>query len=97
MFPGSELYKQFFAASSDPVFQEISRRLVIAENWDEYEDMVSKVTSTGLFADIGPYPDTWYVSEEEFTDWYKSSEAISGFSPYQLHLSNKKWPLKKVL
>ena len=97
LFPGTEIYKEFFAASSDPVFQEISRRLVIAKDWDEYEDMVSKVTSTGLFADIGPYPDLWYVLEEDFKDWYRSSEAIGGLSPYQLHLSNKKWPLKKVL
>ena len=53
LFPGTEIYKEFFAASSDPVYQEISKRLVIAKDWDEYKDMVRKVTSTGLFADIG--------------------------------------------
>ena len=51
--PKGAIYKQFFAASSDPVYQEISRRLVIAKDWDEYEDMVLKVTSTGLFAQLG--------------------------------------------
>ena len=53
IMPGGEMYKQFFAASSDPIYQEISRRLVIAKDWDEYEDMVRQVISTGLFADIG--------------------------------------------
>ena len=95
--PGGEIYKQAFAASSDPVYQEISRRLVIAKDWDEYEDMVSKVISTGLFADIGPVPDVWYVPEEEYKYWYKSSETTIGNYPYVGHFTNKKWPLQKVL
>ena len=95
--PGGEILRQFFAASSDPNYQEISRRLVIPKDWDEYEDMVRKVTSTGLFADIGTVPATWLVSEEEYKDWYKSSETIARTNPYGGHLSNKKWPLKKVL
>ena len=95
--PGGEIYKQAFAASSDPDYQEISRRLVIAKDWDEYEDMVSKVISTGLFADIGTVPDVWYVPEEEYKYWYKSSETIGGNYPYVGHFTNKKWPLQKVL
>ena len=57
--------------------------------------MVSKVTSSGLFADIGSVP--WILnSTEEFKDWYRSSETIAGDNPYAGHLANKKWPLKKV-
>ena len=94
--PGSENWKQFFAASPDPNYHEISRRLVIAKDWDEYEDMVRKVISTGIFADIGSVP--WlFNSTEEYKDWYMSSETIAGDYPYQVHLTNKKWPLKKVL
>ena len=93
MGPGSEIYRQFFAASSDPDYKEISRRLVIAKDWDEYYDLVSKVTSSGLFADIERGPAT---SEYEYKYWYKSSETIVGDNPYQVHLINKKWPLKKV-
>ena len=92
--PGGEIFKQLFAASSDPVYQELSRRLVIAKDWDEYDDMVRKVTSTGLFADIRTFP--WVYSTEEYKDWYKSSETIAGDNPYAGHLANKKWPLKKV-
>ena len=94
MMPGSEIFEQVFAASSDPVYQEISRRLVVAEDWDEYEDMVHKVTSTGLFAEIGTIP--W--SFLEWKDWYRSSDTIKGTNPFGgHHLANKKWPLKKVL
>ena len=96
MWPGAEIFIQFFAASSDSNYQEISRRLVIAKDWDEYADMVRKVTSTGLFANIGTFP-SWPTQEEEYENWYRSSESISGNNPYVGHLANKKWPLKKVL
>ena len=94
--PGGEIVREAFAASPDPVYQEISRRLVIAKDWDEYYDMVRKVTSTGMFADIGTVP-AWPTTIEEFKDWYRSSETIAGDNPYVGHLVNKKWPLKKVL
>ena len=94
--PGAEIYIQFFAASTDPNYQEISERLVISKDWYEYEDMVRKVTLTGKFAEIGSHPSPWFVPEEEYKNWYRSSEAIGGFNPYVGHLSNKKWPLKKV-
>ena len=93
--PGGELIIQVFAASPNPIYRKISQRLVIAKDWDDYYDMVQKVTSTGLFADIGTTPTNTY--EEEYKDWYRSSEAIAGDNPYSGHMANKKWPLKKVL
>ena len=97
IMPGGEMYKQFFAASPDPIYQEISRRLVIAKDYDEYEEMVRLALSTGLFADITTEPWCFNDCTEEFKDWYRSSETIAGDYPYQIHLTNKKWPLKKVL
>ena len=91
LFPGAEIYTQLFAASPDPDYQEISQRLVIAKDWDEYYDLVGKVTSTGMFAEIGIVPE----SDENYNDWHRSTERISGDFPYGLHLSNKKWPLQK--
>ena len=93
IYPGAEIYRQVFAASPDPNYQAISRIVVIAKDWDEYDDMVEKVTSTGMYAEMGTYP---YAYEEDFDDWYRSTEAIPGDYPYSVHLSNKKWPLKKV-
>ena len=93
---GGEFYKQHFADSPDPNYREISRRLVVAKDWDEYEEFVQKTVSTGLYADIGPSP-TWINSTEERKLWYRSSETIPGDYPFQIHLTNKKWPLKKVL
>ena len=50
--PGGEIYRQIFAASPDPVHQEISRRLVIAKDYDEYMEVGLKVNSTGLFRNL---------------------------------------------
>ena len=94
LWPGGEKYIALFAASPDPDYQEISRRFVIAKDWDEFEDMVGKVTSTGMFADMGTIP---WAPLEEFNDWYRSSKAIPGDQLYGGHIANKNWPLKKVL
>ena len=94
--PGSDIYLQYFAASADPIYQELSERLYVPNDYDEYEDMVPKVISTGKFAILRPEPPGWVVAEEDYKNWYKSSEKIRGFNPYVGHLVNKKWPLKKV-
>ena len=94
LYPGGEIWIQFFAASPDPNYQEISRRFVIAKTYDEYNNMATKVISTGMYAHMGILP---WARPEEFKHWYRSSETISGTFPFGGHLSNKKWPLKKVL
>ena len=92
--PGGEIYLNIFAASEDPNYQEIAKRLYIAKDWDEYEDLVRKVKSTGMYADIGYTPS--FNSTDEVNYWYQSSETIGGDYPYLIHLSNKKWPMLKV-
>ena len=93
--PGAYIYRQVFEASPDPNYQELSQKLIIVSNVPEFWDMVHKVKSTGLFARIGTEP--WPIPEEEYKDWYRSSETVAGLNPYGAHLTNKKWPLKKVL
>ena len=94
--PGSELWIRFFANSQDQNLQEISRTAVVAKDWNEFIDTLPKVISTGSYAIIGNMPPNWFVPDEEHKDWYRSSETISGHFPYPVHLSNKKWQLKKV-
>ena len=42
-------------------------------------------------------PDPYFVPEEDYKDWYRSTETVAGLNIYGVDLSNKKWPLKKVL
>ena len=94
--------RQILADSNSTDNQELSHRLVTPKDerglldWNRYYDMVDKVTSTGMYALIGALPHH-DVKEEEYKHWYRSTEIISGTFPYKVHLSNKKWPLKKVL
>ena len=92
---GGEIFKQIFAASPDPNIQEISQRLVIAKDWYELQDMARELLETGMYATIGTV--TPFARPKDYKDWYRSSETISGLNPYQTNLSNKKWPLRKVL
>ena len=94
MGPYREYYKQVFANSPNPSYQELSRRLVIAKDYPEYWVMTVKTLSTGLFSQIGTLP---FSTPQEYNLWYRSTEVIGGINPYGVHLSNKKWPLKKVL
>ena len=95
--PMGKIIVQIFAGSPDENDKEISRRIVVAKNMDEYEELVRKVTSTGKFAILGDVPDP-SVPAEEYNNWYRSTDAVVGlYPPYNFHLTNKKWPLKKVL
>ena len=94
--PGNAIFKQLFEASPQPDYQELARRLVVPKNWREHDDMMDKVISTGLFARIGTRPDPFTVPEEEYKNWYRSSETIPGFHSFDGHIMNKKWPLKKA-
>ena len=85
-YPGAEFFRQFLAASPDPNYQALSEKLLIPKDWDEYE-AIAKMFSTGSYAQIAGFAKA---------TMYKSSEIIGGFNPYSLHLTNKKWPLKKV-
>ena len=91
--PGADYLIRFFADAPDPIYQEISRRFVTTKDWNEYIDLLRKTISTGMYADMGPMP----KPIPNYDVWYRSTETISGDYPYIVHLSNKKWPLKKVL
>ena len=87
--PGQEIWIQFFAASTDPIYQEISRRSVIAKDLDDYDDLLGKLLSTGMYANMGTVP--WYFnSTDEYKDWYRSTDTIGGDYQYEVHLTNKK-------
>ena len=94
LMPMADSWADLFASSPDPNYRGLSQRIVIAKDWDDYDKMASKVISTGMYAQIGLLPYAW---PEDFKDWYRSTERLPGDYPYVGHVSNKKWPLKKVL
>ena len=85
--PGEEIFIQIFAASPNRNYREISQRLVVAKDWYEYFDKV--LNFPGMYAQMATVPLEGY--------YYRSTEKIAGDYPYTVYLSNKKWPLKKVM
>ena len=95
LWPETEGWVTFFREAADPLFQELSKRIYIAKDWNEYwDDMPVKVISTGMYSDMGVMPP---VSPDELKNWYRSAEKVPGFLSYGTHFLNKKWPLKEVL
>ena len=92
--PSLKGLQQVFWLSADSDNHEIAKKLFVAWNLDEFAELVWLVNATGEYAQIGRVPS---VPEEEFKNWYRSSQTIKGLNPYGGHFSNKKWPLKKVL
>ncbi len=90
---GYENVKQSFADSNNLNYQEISRRLLTPKYNIHVMYYAYLMNATGSHSQIGNVP---AVYEDEYKYYYRSSEPIGGFNPYLVHLSNKKWPLKKV-
>ena len=102
-FPGGESWIHYFANSADPVYRNLSQKIVIAKDWYEYNYiMVPGVILDGTTATIGTVPHFDIINvtsreiEGEYRKWYRSSERLPGLTPYVGHQANKKWPLQKV-
>ena len=80
LWPTALSYSQFFRDSTDPNSREVYRRLIIAKDWNIYEDLKTETMSTGLYGDVGPIPG-WPIEEEDFKNFYKSTNPIAGDNP----------------
>ena len=105
-FYASAYFKTFFAASPDPVYQELGEKLVTATTWEDHYMRMVKTVTEGSLALLGkmPYIEDKYLSEISEDEnqrswmkrWYRSTEHMPGMNPYGVHLTSRKWPLKKV-
>ena len=97
MYPGAEGFADRFKLAEGAGWKELAQKLYITNTWGEYFDMYSGVIaedSDGSTATMGPTPKG---SERDLAKWYVGTEPIPGVQPYVNHLTNKKWPLRKVL
>ena len=95
--PGSVHYINYLAGSSDPDYQELSRRIIFAKDIQDYVQMVRDASSEGKLASIGLLPVLFKPSDIEKNVWYTSSASVPGINPYITHHASKKWPLRKVI
>ena len=89
--PNEKIYKEIFANSPDPIYQELSRTLYICTSSAQYWRMTRRIHYDTRIALMQAQPRTNAKSELHY-----SSEYVKGRNHFTGSIANKKWPLKKV-
>ena len=93
VIPVGEYYKTFLANSPIPEYQTLSKHLIIAEDWDEFNHLTeSGIIGNGTHAQMMYYLDSW---EKSLGRWWKGN-LVLGDIPYTGYLSDKKWHLNEA-
>ena len=91
--PGSDYWVQFLANSPILEYQTLSKRLILAKDWDEYNYLIEHgIIGNGTHAQWGYGLGPW---EKSLGRWWKGN-LVLGDIPYTGYLSDKKWHLNEA-
>ena len=91
--PGGEYWVQFLANSPVPEYQTLSKRLIIAEDWIEFDHLIEHgVIGNGTHAKMSY---SLEPREKSLGRWWKGNLVIGKY-PYGGYLSDKKWHLNEA-
>ena len=99
-----EQVRQPMLNSPIPEMKILGENAVVADNWDQYDDMMRyDIMGAGTHAIINYWID-WtaneigkeYHPDNRIRSWYNSKEEVPG-SPYAGYIANKKLHLNEVL
>ena len=91
--PGGEFWVRFFANSHIPEYQTLSKRLILANDWDEFNHLTEHgIIGNGTHAQMSYGLDSW---EKSLGRWWKGNLVLGNF-PYVGYLSDKKWHLNEA-
>ena len=88
--PNHNIYRQMFANSPDPIYQELSRRLVVAKTMGYYSKYSRAARRGHVYTVMFPRPQGHWDKGHYSKEYVKGRNHLSG------SIANKKWPLKKV-
>ena len=100
-----EQVREPMLTSPIPEMKILGENAVVADNWDQYDDMMRyDIMGAGTHAIINYWID-WtaneigkeYHPDNRIRSWYNSKEEVLGWSPYAGYIANKKWHLNEVL
>ena len=86
--PNQRIYLQIFANYPDPIYQELSRRFIVAKT--KYKVYAYQARRNHVYTVMFPRPSSIYDKG------HYSSEVVKGRYHFPGSIANKKWPLKKV-
>ena len=91
--PSGEFWVQFLANSPIPEYQTMSKRLIMAKDWVEFDHfikhgIIGNGTHTRMTYSLPPF-------EKSLGRWWKGNLVIGRY-PYGGYLSDKKWHLNEA-
>ena len=92
--PGAEFMLQFLANSPIPEYQTLSKGMIIAKDWDEFNYLIKHgIIGNGTHAYM-----SFYLTplEKAMGRWWRGN-LVHGNFPYSGYLSDKKWHLNEAL
>ena len=93
MNPGSFFWVQFLNNSPIPEYKTLSKRTILAKDWDEYYDLIEHgIIGNGTHAIMHFGLDPWEIS---LGRWWKGNLVLGNF-PYGGYLSDKSWHLNEA-
>ena len=91
--PGGEYWVKFLANSPIPEYQTLSKSMMIAKDWDEFNHLIEHgVIGKGTYVRMDYSLSSW---EKSLGRWWKGN-LVQGDYPYAGYLSDKKWHLNEA-
>ena len=92
--PGGQYYETYLANSPIPEYQTLSKHLIIAKDWNEFDYLIKHaIIENGTMARMAY---CLWNEHKTLGRWWKGN-LIVGDSPYVGYLSDKKWNLNEAL
>ena len=91
--PGGEYWVQFLANSPIPEYQTLSKSMMIAKDWEEYDHLTEHgIIGNGIHAQMIYALSSW---EKSLGRWWQGDLVLGNF-PYAGYFSDKKWYLNEA-
>ena len=91
--PGGEYWAQFLANSPIPEYNTLSKSMVIAKDYDQYDHMIEfGIIGNGTHAKMVPYLTPW---DKYLGRWWQGDLVLGNF-PYGGYFSDKKGYLNEA-
>ena len=92
VMPGGEYWVQFLADSPISEYQTLSKRMILAKDWYEFEHLTEHgIIGNGTHAQMSYY---LTLSEKSLGRWWRGNLVLGNF-PYVGYLSDRKWHLNE--
>ena len=92
--PSGDYWVEFLATSPIPEYRTLSKSMVIAKDWDEYNQLTEYgILGNGTHVKMSFALEPW---EKSLGRWWQGN-LVLGDSPYAGYFADKKWHLNEAI